>query len=234
MRRIAKSVAVVADVIIGVPRVAVWVIPLALALVAAAAPRDSRIFCYDGPPTRAELEAYSAAHRGAYPPLPNPIVATYVLVEDGGLTYLRQSATRGNRRYQFVAAEPGRFDMHFYVRSGLSTVWNDEPAVMRSAGDGTLGLVWRNPTFTRYGWAFTGRQVTLPRWFLIGAGLSPALLLTARAVVRAHLHRRRRRRHICASCGYDLRATPERCPECGLEPGAARGFFVASDLFSSH
>ena len=53
-------------------------------------------------------------------------------------------------------------------------------------------------------------------------GVRAALVVSLAAVVPAIWLARRwgRRRHIagrhpCAGCGYDLRATPERCPECG-------------------
>jgi hypothetical protein len=45
---------------------------------------------------------------------------------------------------------------------------------------------------------------------LIAPGIAFAMTLIARG------KRRRRLRHsLCQKCGYDLRATPERCPECG-------------------
>jgi hypothetical protein len=55
----------------------------------------------------------------------------------------------------------------------------------------------------------------------------PATLLTAVLPIlatRSILRRRRQcfqRKHgLCLSCGYDLRASPERCPECGAIAGS--------------
>ena len=53
-----------------------------------------------------------------------------------------------------------------------------------------------------------------PLWyFAVALALLPVTWTTAR--VRERLRKRRRRAGCCPVCGYDLRATPDRCPECG-------------------
>lgn len=67
-----------------------------------------------------------------------------------------------------------------------------------------------------------GRPVAaVPYWALVlGAAVLPALWLGHTAYTRI-LGRWRRRGGLCAGCGYDLRATPDRCPECGTATAAS-------------
>jgi hypothetical protein len=92
--------------------------------------------------------------------------------------------------------------------------------------------VYWDPTLIPAAWAgfgFEGRRViglpsvasreprwtlgalTVPYWALIGISLPAPLLTLTRSTYGAS----RRRQGRCAVCGYDLRATPDRCPECG-------------------
>ncbi|HEY8665191.1 MAG TPA: hypothetical protein VIL86_00940 [Tepidisphaeraceae bacterium] len=53
--------------------------------------------------------------------------------------------------------------------------------------------------------------ITFPAWFLaLLFAILPTLWLRRWRIVR-----RRNRLGLCQHCGYDLRATPDRCPECG-------------------
>jgi hypothetical protein len=69
--------------------------------------------------------------------------------------------------------------------------------------------VTRNYLFRGYGhFSFVVLTLSLPTLRLL------PILKQAR-----HERERRARYNLCVRCGYDLRATPTRCPECGTTAG---------------
>ena len=60
-------------------------------------------------------------------------------------------------------------------------------------------------------WPIYEWRIATPLWAVaLASGVLPAARLVSRLC-----RRRRGRSGLCPSCGYDLRATPDRCPECG-------------------
>jgi hypothetical protein len=53
--------------------------------------------------------------------------------------------------------------------------------------------------------------IVIPYWFLFLATLA----LPAVVIVQRRRRSTRTSRSLCLQCGYDLRASPDRCPECG-------------------
>ena len=70
----------------------------------------------------------------------------------------------------------------------------------------------------------------IPVWLVIAGMLVPPLLLEGRRWRRVREHRRRVRLGLCLACGYDLRHSPEKCPECGSASVQARTNPPAADV----
>jgi hypothetical protein len=111
-----------------------------------------------------------------------------------------------------------------FPRAVRKPLWETMSAITSADRNRVLGFEWsprvwpQDGAVGRYAWMQSPGQpsyrlIAVPYWFI---GLLTLLPLASRrlaAIRRARLLRR----GVCPSCGYDLRATPDRCPECGAE-----------------
>jgi hypothetical protein len=67
-------------------------------------------------------------------------------------------------------------------------------------------------------WLFRNEVLIVPYWAICAVTLLPLVPSSSRSIRRQV----RKRRGQCLTCGYDLRASPGRCPECGTAAGGAR------------
>ncbi len=103
-----------------------------------------------------------------------------------------------------------------------SVLLGDTSTDTRLMGFAFIRGLWPRPVSEQTG-GFVLRPYTLiavPYWALTAATGIPAAV----ALLRHRRSRRWKRSGRCAGCGFDVRFSKERCPECGMEldPSAAQ------------
>ena len=102
-------------------------------------------------------------------------------------------------------------------RLAHGAIWNGGMSSYPVKVEGFLGHVWQNYIHSPFSPDYS-RRITMHYRLIVIPYWSPALLfsiLPAIWIWRFFKYGHRRKIGHCPKCNYDLRATPERCPECG-------------------
>jgi hypothetical protein len=152
--------------------------------------------------------------------------AEYSYVADEGQLQILLGSMRGvtsvrihryhaphDRQIQAVRRRNGPVDFVTWQHVAISTPspswpavrgfeWSSEQAPIPQYGNPPTSEVWRTTT------------VSIPNWSILALLAGPLVIAGIRWRRRRWIARQNAK-GLCVKCGYDLRATPERCPECG-------------------
>jgi len=152
-------------------------------------------------------------------------IRSYRVSDDLTLDTARNDSGKWSHLQRGVYTGPGRFV--YYSRPWVTyreaghppkTGWDvkhyapttpDLALPSYSSGHGRFGF-WILKDY----WVVGSRAVVIPFWLptVLSLVLSiPVMVFARRSAVRAY----RRRHGLCLGCGYDIRESKERCPECG-------------------